>query len=285
MTEKPPIVVGLDGSEASLAAARWAAEEARLRNCPLQLVHTYLIPVLAQPVIAPYNWTQIFDQEAEAVFSQAHEAIGDAAGDVPLSTHVSVGDPAGVLTELSRTATMMVVGHRGEGGFPALGLGSVAWKVAAHADSPVVIVRPGALPVRTAPVVVGVDGSERNHAAVQFAFEQAGLRSVPLEAVHAWRPPLTPRRAEVTFDHAELETAARLELRRWLAPWQERFPQVPTKLRLRSDHPANCLVEAGREAGLLVVGSRGRGGFSRLLLGSVSHQVIQHATCPVAVLR
>lgn len=260
---------------------RWAAAEARLRGCPLHLVHSFTAPTFAtQPVLAPYDWRQVFEREAEAILTQAVDAAHAEAVDLPVATRAVPGGAAKVLVELSDGAAMLVVGHRGEGGFPGLDLGSVASAVAAHAHSPTVIVRTGELPGLSAPVTVGVDGSRPNRAAVEFAFREADLRRSPLRAVHARQALPIPYATDLTGDAAATE-----QLRQWLLPWLDRFPQVSIELSAEVGSAAHCLLEAARDAGLLVVGSRGLGGFARLLLGSVSHQVVRHAHRPVVVVR
>lgn len=285
MSQTHAIVVGIDGSQVSLDTVGWAAAEARLRGCPLRLVHAYTVPSFtSQPVLAPYDWAQIFERDAEVMLDEAREVARGQVPEVPLSSQVTMGGAAGVLIDMSRDAVLVAVGNRGAGGFPALRLGSVAWKVATHADSPVVIVPPGTSPTRPGPVVVGVDGSPQSRAALDFALTAASLRAVPLHAVYAWEP--QPGLADdVSYDRAALEAAARDQLQQWLAPAREKFPHLTIELFLGTGRPAANLLERAGGASLLVVGSRGRGGFSRLLLGSVSHQVIQHAECPVAVLR
>jgi nucleotide-binding universal stress UspA family protein len=134
-------------------------------------------------------------------------------------------------------------------------------------------------------VVVGVDGSPPSDAAVGFGFEEADLRGLALTVAYArmprWRGDVRPFSDSV----AELETAEVHRVRGWVHEWQEKFPQVPVTYRLIAAHPAAALINLSREATLLVVGSRGHGGFAGLLLGSVSQQVLHHAHCPIAVVR
>lgn len=280
-----PIVVGVDGSDAALAAVRWAADEARLRTCPLHLVHCYTTPTFAtQPVLAPYDWKQVFEREAEAILSHAAETARADVPDLSVTVQTAVGDPVKVLTGLSDRAAMLVVGHRGKGGFPGLGLGSVALAVAGHASGPAVVVRTGELPETAAAVTVGVDGSRPNQPAVEFAFREADLHGAPLRAVHARQPLPIPYTTDITGGAAAQEAATE-QLHEWLSPWLERYPRVSTELKAEAGSAAGCILEAARDSALLVVGSRGLGGFTRLLLGSVSHQVVRHAHRPVAVVR
>ncbi len=285
--ENLPVLAGVDASDHSIAAVQWAVTEARLRRRPLWLVHAYSVPLVTAPVLAPpYDWQQDASREAaEAVLERAVRVARREGPDVVVNGDLATGPAGDALVELSGRAHLVVVGHRGHGGFVSLLLGSVASKLAAHAPGPVIVTRAGrpSPPSAAAPVVVGVDGSVVSHAAIGFAFEEADLRGVPLQAVHAWQPPPAPL-GDVRLDRRELEAAELHEVGQWLRPWQQKFPQVPVTTTLAAGHAAGVLVEAGRNATLVVVGSRGRGAFTGLL-GSASQQVVHHATCPVAVVR
>jgi nucleotide-binding universal stress UspA family protein len=142
-------------------------------------------------------------------------------------------------------------------------------------------------------IVVGVDGSPASGMAVEFAFEEADRRGVPLGVLRAWRPPMEfppvqVREGELAPGHpdrASVEATEAQQLQDWVRPWRDKHPQVDVRWMLSVDRPAAALVEAAREAALVVVGSRGHGGFTGLLLGSVSQQLINHAPCPVVVVR
>jgi nucleotide-binding universal stress UspA family protein len=174
------------------------------------------------------------------------------------------------------------------GGFSGLLLGSVGVAVTAHAHCPVVVVR-GHLPAQTSlPIWVGVDGSPESDLAAGFAFDEAARRGVPVAAIHAWEPPPAPRRNTVpplSYDAALIEVAERQLLDEDLASWRDKYPKVAVTTTVVPGQPGQALVEVSRHAQLVVVGSRGRGGFRGLLLGSVSQQLLHHAACPVAVVR
>lgn len=135
------IVVGTDGSPGSVAALKWALEEARLRNAEVVLVHAYADPPLAAypTIVVPIVSPEELEAAAEKVAGEALEAAG-GAGDVPVSVVAEVGGPAGVLVAQAEGADMVVTGSRGRGGFRGLLLGSVSQQVAAHATCPTVIV-------------------------------------------------------------------------------------------------------------------------------------------------
>jgi nucleotide-binding universal stress UspA family protein len=295
MGEIRQIVVGVDGSEDSIAAARWAVDEAGLRDRPVHLVHAYNWPVPTVPMAPPpTDWTEgSLRQAAEAV---VNDALGRVRADGVQMTGAAYAGPAPyTLLDASHRAELVVVGHRGHGGFASLLLGSVAATVAAHAECPVAVVRPYA--DRRPPaglVLVGADGSPASGMAVGFAFDEADRRGVPLGVLRAWRPPMEFPPAQFRegdlhlgryADPATVEEAEAQQLQDWVRPWREKHPQVDVRWMLTVDQPAAALVERAREAALVVVGSRGHGGFTGLLLGSVSQQLINHAPCPVVVVR
>lgn len=294
MTERRgrPIIVGVDGSDTSKDTARWAAAEGRLHRCPVRVVCVYAWPVPPVPFAPPpSDWTEAkLRAGAEAVVAEAVAAVRQAAPEVGVSGVALPGLAAQKLIEVSSGAGMVVVGHRGYGGFAAQRLGSVAARVAAHAHCPVVVVRPAAAERMAQPpvVLVGVDGSAASDAAVRFAFEEAGQRGGTVHALHSWEPPVSPWRGEMRPplpDFTELAAAEAQRVSLWTEPWHDKHPRVGLERNVTSDRPATALIEAAKDATLLVVGSRGHGGFAGLLLGSVSQQVIHHAPCPVAVIR
>jgi nucleotide-binding universal stress UspA family protein len=133
-------------------------------------------------------------------------------------------------------------------------------------------------------VLVGHDGSECAGTAVGVALELAAARRVGVRVLRAWKPPV-PRRAvvELGLDPEELATAERVAVREAVEPWREKYPRVPVTINIVGDRPAPALISASRHCQLAVVGSRGRGGFAGLVLGSVSQQLLHHADCPVVV--
>jgi nucleotide-binding universal stress UspA family protein len=217
------------------------------------------------------------------------EATGRAYAldpDLDVSTELSEDTAAAALVAASDEAAAVVVGSRGLGGFHGLLVGSVSAQVATHARSPVVVVRSPA--TTTDRIVVGVDGSPHSVAALGYAFEQADWRSSALVAVHAWSRPVSSEPGDIlplVYDATEVQAEESRVLAEAVAGWSERYPDVPVEQRVVRGHAASVLSDESREAQLLVVGSRGHGGFTGLLLGSVSHRVLHHARCPVAVVR
>jgi nucleotide-binding universal stress UspA family protein len=281
------VVVGVDGSQESTAALGWAADEAARRGCGLHVVYAFLWPLTGM-----YLGPSPEGPPEGGLANSAKTLLGDSARqarethpELDVTTELVVAAPAPVLVERSRTAALVVVGCRGLGAFAGRLLGSVSAQVAEHAHCPVVVVR-GREAADRQQVVVGSDGSACARAAVGFAFEEASLRQWGLLVVHAWAPPAVPGgRADRPRpgDVEAIETAGARLLAETLAEWEDKYPDVQVQRRVLQTNPAKALVAESATAGLVVVGSRGRGGFAGLLLGSTSRVVLHHASCPVAV--
>ncbi|NUT91962.1 MAG: universal stress protein, partial [Saccharothrix sp.] len=213
------------------------------------------------------------------------EAAAKAAADVEVESVLEHSGAAGAMVWESERARLVVLGSRGLGGFTGLVVGSVAVAVAAHGRCPVVVVR--GEDRADGPVVVGVDGSPASEDAVDFAFEAASARGVPLKAVHAWSDFLVdgPYGSRLTVDWAQVEAAEQRLLAERLAGRAEKYPDVVVQRLVVRDRPVRALLAEAEGAGLLVVGSRGHGGFTGMLLGSTSQALVHHATCPLAVVR
>lgn len=274
------ILVGYDGSTDASVALDWALDEAERSGQPVRLAYIFEWLTVASwvgPGVAPGIWPD--DTARRQVDDLVRKAAADAAAAHPgltVTGEVYDGPPALVLQERSTDAGMVVLGSRGHGGFAGLLAGSTAVSVAAHAHCPVIVVRDGTTHGPADPVTVGVDTSQPSLVALGFAAERAAQRRVPLRVLHAWTP--GPGGAAGTPDErAAVEEA--------VEPWRRTFPELDLTIDLVGGSPAATLIEASRSAQLVVVGSRGRGGLAGMLLGSVSQQVIQHAGCPVAVVR
>ncbi|KES09123.1 universal stress protein UspA [Streptomyces toyocaensis] len=285
------VIVGVDGSASGLAATEAAAREAGLRGAGLRVVHAFLWPALHVPVgpspLGPPEGG--IRNMVERLVAEAVARARTAAPDVEVSHAVMTGDPLTVLEAQSRSAQLVVVGSRGTGGFVGLVVGSTAVHLAAHARCPVLVVREEDR--ADGPVVVGVDGSPAGDRAVDFAFTEAELRGTPLAALHAWTTwsaPLPPPKdpAEPYANPAgELGREEERLLSEALAGHRERHPDVVVEHRVVHGPTRETMIAASRSAQLIVVGARGRGGFTGLLLGSVSQALLHHAHCPVAVVR
>ncbi len=283
------VVVGVDYSPDSLAAAEYAAWEAQHRRAPLRVVHALAPSATMGGGYAVGTVIDAMQRDASRLLGEAVERVRASHPGLEVDQAVVSAGPAGALIAESEHAALIVVGARGSGGFAKLLLGSVAGQVAAHAHAPVIVVRgqsEGAVPA-PGPVVVGTDGSDLAEAALAFAFDAAQARGADLVAVYAWN--LLPQGNLAVADSWRFETeVAQHDADRILAEavagLAEKYPDVPVTRRAeRADNPETLLLEAAAEAGLLVVASRGRGGFVGLLLGSVSRKLVAHAAGSVAV--
>lgn len=289
-----PVVVGIDGSVIARSAARWAAEEAVRRGVGLRIVYADVFALPALPELPGLPWPK---EHRVQVRTQVEQWLGRAADlarqdcpDVVVDTEERAGRPEPVLIDESRSAGLVVVGDRGLGGFAGLLAGSVAATVAAHAHCPTAVVRgsdeSGRLP-STGPVVVGIEGVHEARGVLAHAFDAAAARGVALHVVHTWHLVGVDPQAPVSRMVVQEDVRAREErlVSEVLAGWTEQYPDVQVHRFVGPGSPATVLLEHADSAQLVVVGSRGRGGFSGLLLGSTSQALIHHASCPVVVVR
>ncbi|MDG4811059.1 universal stress protein [Micromonospora sp. WMMD1120] len=280
-TDRAAIVVGADGSADADRAVRQAAREASWRGLPLRVVHAFIWPLFNVPLGPPEGGPPEsgLRNEANRIVERAVEQARAQEPGIDVVGVVVEGAAPPVLIGEARTAEMIVVGSRGLGGFSGLLLGSVAVGVTPHAACPVLVVR--GEPVPRGPVVVGVDGSPHGDAALAFALQEADWRQAAVRVVHAVAgPALGPGSGEL--DRAEPRLLA--EAVKAADPTARHSGLTVEQVSLPGQ-PAAVLLDAARDAQLVVVGARGRGGFAGLLLGSVSHSLLHHAPCPVAVLR
>lgn len=289
-----PIVVGIDGSPVSFQALRWAAEEAAHRRAPLRAVYGDASAMRYAPEIPtvsyPDSYQHAVQQQAEQWLREAVEVVAAEEPDVTTSAEARAGSPRTVLIDESKAAQLVVVGSRGLGGFSGLLLGSVAVALCRHGHCPVAVLRgPGTGAAHIGePVVVGVDGSHEGEHALRWAFDAASARSVDLVAVHAWHDLVTGElwtRAQVDDTRGSVQADEERLLAETLAGWREEYPGVRVRQVVLYGSPAQVLLEQASHGQLVVVGTRGRGGFAGLLLGSTSQALIHHAPCPVIVAR
>jgi nucleotide-binding universal stress UspA family protein len=283
-----PVVAGVDGSDGSLAALRWAADEASRRSAPLWVVHAF--DLLRAQVFALEDPAFVAAERRAAgkILDAAVREVRELAGHVEVRPVLESGTASVVLLKQSAQADMVVLGSRGRGDFAGLLLGSTSLQVAMHASCGVVVVR-GTTDKAYGPsagrVVVGTDGSPQSERAVGFAFERAQERGLGITAVRAWQSPTIYISTVPVEEWRRWRAQEQTVLAESLAPWRKRYPGVDVVEKSVPGEPAQALVDESAGAELLVVGSHGRGGFGGLLLGSVSHDALHHAHCPVAVLR
>jgi nucleotide-binding universal stress UspA family protein len=280
------IVVGTDGSPDGTRAVGWAADEAASRRCPLRIVHA-VAPWLQDRNVDPRllavrEWLLAGGQE---VVGAAVEAARTRAEGIEVAGEMVPGGAARALLEQSRDASMMVVGGSGVGTVAGLLLGSTALQVVSHATVPAVVVRQ-VEPFARDEIAVGVDGLPAGEPALTFAFEEAGLRDARLRAVHVWADPGTTGpggRTPLVYDAATVTAGHTQWLNEVLAPWRNKYPEVEVVIEVVHGRPVRILSGISARSDLLVVGTRGHGGFRGLVLGSVSHGLLHHAHCPLAV--
>ncbi|WP_040781138.1 universal stress protein [Nocardia pneumoniae] len=290
MRTNRPIVVGVDGSAGSAAAIAWAAQAAAQHRAPLRLVHV-LDPVAdyGPGITEPLTSTDYARMEGHGRWvldTATQEALIALTGlrDIEVTTEL-VHEPVGpALLDRTGEARMMVVGTRERGTMRRALLGSVSAALARRSHCPLVVVREGAPLTREArkqPIVVGVDGTEISEPAIEAALQEASARGVPLLALHVWTGVELPvPGAERTADPDK-----QLVLAESLAGWQECFPDVEIQREIVTDRPEHCLLEHSERAQLLVVGSRGRGGFASMLFGSTSQALLLSVRCPIMIVR
>ncbi|GAA3751427.1 universal stress protein [Salinactinospora qingdaonensis] len=292
------VVVGVDGSDSSRWALEWSAHEAHLRGLGVRIV-TAVTPSERE---GPFGELFRRDESAESHRTQDARALVEYARDwvkrlypeLEVDTRLVKQRPADAVLEAAGEpgAAVVIIGSRGMGKLGSAFIGSVGVELAAHSPVPLVV-----LPKKheeaqgvKGRIIVGVDGSEGSQRAVDFAFAEAEYRGAELVALCAWQPvsaftsamgPLPP---EVLDDSRMVEAAQHTLDHALLGPRQS-YPDVVVTTRKVCAHPAVALLEESTPADLIVVGSRGKGGFAGLLLGSVSQSVLHGAHGPVAVLR
>lgn len=296
MTHQNVVLVGVDGSPASLKAADWAAAYAQVHGCSLHLVCAYTVPSFSAAALdggyAALDDTAIAEG-ARAVLDEAVARV--AVTGVRTSSAVATGDAAAVLVEMSREAALVVVGTRGRGGFAERLLGTVSSALPAHAHCPTVVVphrgsqdESEELPHRpqVRRIVVGVDGSPAAEVALERAICEAEAWNAELTAVAgvpigtgtsflAWLPAAVDHEAVLRDVGEGLDTVVDRAL--------QGHSSVEVRRHVLDGTGAQLLTEFSTAVDLVVLGSRGRGGFAGLLLGSTSQAVLHHSSCPVMV--
>ncbi|WP_159942904.1 MULTISPECIES: universal stress protein [unclassified Nocardiopsis] len=279
------VVAGVDGSEASLGAAEWAAAEARRRGLRLCLLMAFPAP---SPEESAFVWSQReIDKIALQALDQAEERVSATAPDLGVDRLVVREAPTHALLQKAReeSTALVVVGPRGRGGFPGLKLGSVAYRVAAHSPTPVVVMGGEPQARERTEVVVGQGGSVHGERPLAEAFEAAAASSQQLRVVRVWEwplaavSPLVPR----TATPEETNAAEGRDLEEALAPWRRRYPSVHVHTEVVEGRAAEVLEGATRNSRLAVVGASGLHGLTRFALGSTAHGLLHHAHCPVMV--
>lgn len=289
----PPgaVVVGLDGSDKDDAVLAFAEDEAVRFGAPLHLVvaneiHAGLVGAWDAGFV-PMGLEVDLAAAGGRILEHAAQHVHESRPELVVTTSQPWGTPAQALVEASEHAKLVVVGSGRKGAVEQVLLGTTSLDTAMHAYCPVAVVGAGPTAVG-GPVVVGLDGSSHSVPAAAVAVEEAAARGARLVAVTTWWLEVIDG-VVVTEPGTEqwdiVERGYRKLIDEALAPALKAHPEVEVEVVIRNARAVATLVELAREAALLVVGSRGRGGFAGMALGSVSHKVLQRAACPVIVTR
>lgn len=291
------IVVGYDGSPRAGLAVDWAAAVAQRRQLPLTVLHILDYMGMIPGPVGPPLWPNLAKKAALEVAEEGARRARKVVESTEVTAVTKIDRVAYSLVESSREAELIVVGTRGHGEAAGVLLGSVGFAVSAHALCPVAVVRGDSsrLPGPDRPVVVGVDGSPSSHAALAYARGVAVSTAAPLVIVTAYQSTASQPWAKAavytvenhggpTFGTIAEEAAEKLAAAA-VETVLEQSPPVNVSARALEGRTVSVLTAAAANAGLLVVGSRGHGGFVGLLLGSVSHGAIHLAPGPVVVVR
>ncbi len=287
------IIVGVDGSDPSIVALRWAAYEAQRRHADVLAVSCYSIPVYGSPdgaVFPTHDDIDVYKDGAAAVVGRATELVADIDPKLVVDCVTTMSPAAVAISESARSGDEIVVGASGHTGFMDGLLGSVTMSVVHRSQVPVIVV-PCKPVAEVGPsmhkIVVGLDGSAGSLQALEWAYDEALLSGAELTAVHGWIYPYAGRRTAVSEPRTQMQLDAMQELKTSLESLGPRLTSgsIHVHPKLVEQSPAEALLEMAKDADLVVVGSRGRGALRSALLGSVSRTVVHHATCPVVIIR
>ncbi|MFJ4200825.1 universal stress protein [Streptomyces sviceus] len=283
-----PLVVGVDGSDASLLAVDWAVDEAARRDVPLLLVHASLWERYEGALPSTGQERPSEQVLAEHIVASAAERAAQRDAAVKVSTDIVPAEATDALLSAGNNAFALVTGARGRGELQGLLLGSVGLAVAARAHCPVIVVRgdKAGLTGGHERILLGAGDPATGGEAVRFAFHEAEARGCTLDAVRAWRCPAhegadDPALAEEPTREHEKHASAQLD--ELLRDAVAEHPDVRVR-RTTVEGPARrILVDRSAAADLVIIGARRRQGHFGLQLGRVSHVLLHHAHCPVAV--
>lgn len=278
------IVAGIDGSGCARRAARWAAAEAVRSHGRLRLVHAYSLHPAGSSGYNPYpaNMLPELRDDGLALLQDCADRLRTEFPRLEISTEQSYGDAAGALRFASEDARLTVVGAHGTNRV-AVALGSVAADIAATNPIPVAIIHPQEPPA-SGPVVVGINDTSTDDATLDFAFQAAASRHATLTAVRCYTRPTLSYLDLLAQDTVVPESEYQMVSER-VAKFARKFPAVAVHQVVIHDRPASALLDYAQFAQLVVVGSRGYGGISGMLVGSVSHELITYSTAPLVIVR
>jgi len=284
-----PVVAAVDGSEESLRAVEWAAREAARHQAALRIVSAPAMPPrMWAHDAAPQTAARVLGDLPRRALAEAITRAAEVAPGLLIDTDLLTGPPALAVTGTGSGALMLAVGARGAGGFAAMLLGSVSRYTAMHASCPVAVIREETSAVHRE-VVAGIRHPYDASPTLEFAFEEAALRSATLVAVHAsYEFPAAfgaGGSRETTAhqpDRANAPADAIWNLAETLGSWREKYPDVPVREEIVHGHPARVLASYTARADLVVIGRHG-GHTTGPAIGAVQHGVLHHAHGPVAI--
>ncbi|MCK7624337.1 universal stress protein [Streptomyces sp. RS10V-4] len=278
------VLVGLDGTGNSVPAVRWGAAEAAARHLRLHLLHSWT----SQPgPAAPGHEDGDRRRYGATVLERAEAMVGELHPGLPVTAELAGEEAADALAERSPAAALLVLGSRGHDTIAGFLLGSVSLRVLGRAECPVVTVREEECAAGPGPeVVAGIQevGCEGDPV-LDYAFTTAAAHRARLRAVRAWVPATAPgapyRELTTAVDEAERAAVEREGLAACLAPWREKFPEVPVTEQVAGGRTVPVLLRACTGAGLLVIGRRPHR--APMPLGPAVLALLHHSRCPVAV--
>ena len=285
------VVVGFDGSPAAAVALEWGADAAQAHGVPLTIL-TARPDAEADIIALPHGeGAEIVEPDIAEMLAEAAAAVGSTHPGLAVATLVQPESPVDGLLEASTTADMIVIGSRGLGGFEGLLVGSTAMNITPYAQCPVVVqyvpdeATAAARAAARHPneVVVGFDGSHFSEEALVFALRHAEATGLGVAVVFVSKGSGETVPESITADD-ELSERVREDLADAMHI-AKAHPKVPVTYLHGVGRPAGVLIHEASGSPLAVVGARGRGGFTQLLLGSVGLQMLIHAECPVAIVR
>ncbi|MDT0307512.1 universal stress protein [Streptomyces sp. DSM 44917] len=277
-----PVVVGIDGSPESLAAAQWACDEAGRRQAPVRLLHAWSVTTLMGPVTVEPDDP---GKAAGLLLARTRDELSAREPEAGIDVRSVAGDPVTALLDAAAAADLIVLGSRGLGAVSGFLLGSVSSRVVARSRCPAVLIRGRRAAAEAgSEVVLGLKRPrEPDERALAFAFDAAERRGLPLRVVHTWHVPLPPNPFQpLPAGAPEPGVAEASALAEVLRPWRADHPDVPVSETLLAGSAAQALVDAAADAALVVVGRGGRHG-PGARVGAVTHALLHHARSPVAV--
>lgn len=280
-----PIVVGVDGTDQSMRAVRYAVAEAQRQQCGLRLVHAIHETAPLAPML-PLISVETFEEVGHRLVTDAKQLVYDLTdGAMPVETLVKAGNRTHVLSEAGEDARAIVLGHRDRTVLGRVFTSSTTTGVAARAHCPVICVPASWIAGREhGRVVVGLDGSAPSVDALALAFAAAAERRAALTVLHAWKlsgvyDDIISSR--VSMEQWRADTLQQVE--QLVSEWRTFYPDVEVEIDLRHQYPAPALVGATEGADLIVLGRRGHGAPLGVYLGSIARTLIREARCPVEI--